>query len=1029
MRAAAQRLSAAIGDIMADPRLKTGVGLAVPWESSHEGLELTSMSGTTNGAGDQHRHIVGRAHELAMFREAFDRMLAGRRQLVLISGEPGIGKTRCAEALAEVAEDQGALVLWGRCREEAGAPPYWPWVQILRAYVDAASLDEIRLNMGTAAKEIAALVPELLEAHHTQQTPSGLADASLARFRTFDAVRQFFHQASQQVPITLVLDDLHWADAPSLSLLEFLSQELLRSRLLIVATYRDGDASRKTPLQNALGGLSRDSDVERVQLGGLSQTAIGEVAERLCDLSLSESALKMIYQQTDGNPLFAIELIKVIIDENAGAAIATMPARIPAGVHETIGRRLIRLSERCNELLCAASVYGRQFTARELAAVMDEDMEHILTVLEPAVQAGIVQADADTSGTYLFTHALIRETIYEDLPACHRLRLHGRAGDALAGVHCTHLEPVLTRIAHHYHEAAALGYADKAVVFALRAAESAVRLCAYEDALLHYDHVIKMLESSGLMHDERLARAYILKGSAWNQLGQVQQCMEVLLEAVSRTRVLGSAELLVDVLMSLAMITRHVAQQHILPLLEHTLRLLPEADSAARAKALATLAFAQRTLTDKSRIQNLVEKALDMASRSCDAAARCACYNLAVMALRVNPETLQRRLSLSAECNAVAPSTGHAELLADAYHWQVLNYFEAGHVDEIEGILEHYDSLSAAARLGLHQYQAGIHRVTLALLRGEWTDLENRIEGMLEIGTKTHDADGVYGAQMFALNRDLGRLHALAPQIQQMAASATRRMWEPGLMLICAEIGLLAEARAIFERLAARDCRAIRRDEMFVACLVFCAETCCALKDAARAEPLYQLLRPYAGQTANHPTAVCFGAADLYLAMLACTANWPDIARGHFDQALTLNRAMRAWPSLARTLYRYGAFLLTLPADAERRQGLQYLREAEQLARRLAMERLVSDIDAILRARDGEVTFPDDLTAREVEVLRLLAIGRTNKDVSLVLAISLNTVATHVRNILNKTQCANRTEAATYAIRHGLQAQSVSANT
>ena len=1017
---------------MANPRLKKGVGPAVPMGSSHEGLELISMSGTTNGAGDPHRRIVGRARELETFREAFDRMLAGRRQLVLISGEPGIGKTRCAEALAEVAEDQGALVLWGRCREEAGAPPYWPWVQILRAYVDAASLDEVRLNMGTAAKEIAALVPELLDsAHQTQQTQSGLADSSPARFRTFDAVRQFFHQATQQVPITLVLDDLHWADAPSLSLLEFLSQELLRSRLLIVATYRDGDASRKTALQSALGGLSRDSDVERVQLGGLSQTAIGEVAERLCDLSLSESALKMIYQQTDGNPLFAIELMKVIIDESAGSTIATMPARIPAGVHETIGRRLNRLSDRCNELLCAAAVYGRQFTARELAAVMDEEVQHILAVLEPAVQAGIVQADVGTSGTYLFTHALIRETIYEDLPACDRLRLHGRAGDALAGVHCAHLEPALTRIAHHYHEAAALGYADKAVVFALRAAESAVRLCAYEDALLHYDHVIKTLESGGLMHDERLARAYILKGFALNQLGQVQQCMEVLLEAVSRTRVLGSAELLVDVLMSLAMITRHVAQQHILPLLEHTLTLLPEADSAARAKALATLAFAQRTLTDKSRIQNLVDKALDMASRSCDAAARCACYNLAVMALRVNPETLQRRLSLSAECNAVARSTGHPLLLADAYHWQALNYFEAGHVDEIERILEHYDSLSAAARLGLHQYQAGIHRVTLALLRGEWTDLENRIEGMLEIGTKTHDADGVYGAQMFALNRDLGRLHALAPQIKEIAASATRRMWEPGLMLICAEIGLRSEARAIFERLAARNCDAIGRDEMFVACLVFCAETCCALGDAARAEPLYQLLRPYTGQTANHPTAVCFGAADLYLAMLACTANWPDIdiARGHFDQALTLNRAMRAWPSLARTLYRYGAFLLTLPADAERRQGLQYLREAEQLARRLAMERLVSDIDAILRARDGEVTFPDDLTAREVEVLRLLAIGRTNKDVSLVLAISLNTVATHVRNILNKTQCANRTEAATYAIRHGLQAQSVSANT
>jgi len=140
---------------------------------------------------------------------------------------------------------------------------------------------------------------------------------------------------------------------------------LLRCRLLIVGTYRDADASRKTPLLSTLGGLSRDPDVQRVHLAGLSQHAIGEVAERLCDVSLPPAAIQMIYRQTDGNPLFAIELIKVLIDESAGSALATMPARIPAGVRETIGRRLIRLSDPCNELLGVASVHGRRFTARE----------------------------------------------------------------------------------------------------------------------------------------------------------------------------------------------------------------------------------------------------------------------------------------------------------------------------------------------------------------------------------------------------------------------------------------------------------------------------------------------------------------------------------------------------------------------------------------------------------------------------------------------------------------------------------------
>ena len=922
---------------------------SISWWSKHAVLPVTG-----------HRPIIGRARELGEFRAAFDRMLAGRRQLVLISGEPGIGKTRCAEALADMAQDQGALVLWGRCHEDGGAPSYWPWVQILRAYIDASSLEEVRLHMGTAAKDIAALVPEFLDAsQRTDETPSAIADSSPARFRTFDAIRQFFHQATQQVPITLILDNLHWADTPSLSLLEFLSQELLSTRLLIVGTYRDADASRKTPLHRTLGGLRRDSDIERVHLSRLSQIAIGELAAQLCEVSLSQSAIKLIHQQTDGNPLFAIELIKVLIDESAGSESAAMPARIPAGVHETIGRRLIRLSDRCNELLCVAAVHGRQFTAREIAVAMDEDVQHVLTDLEPAIQAGIAQSNLAVSGGFQFTHALIREKIYEDLPAVDRMRLHGRAGDALVGIYSAHLEPLLTRIAHHYYQAAALGNTDKAVVYALRAAQSAVRIYAYEDALLHYDRAIETLESGGLIHDERLAQAYLLKGSALSHLGQVQQSIEVLLEAVNRTRVLGSAELLVDVLMRLAMVSRHLEQQHFVPLLERALALMPEADSVPRSKALATLAFAKRTLADKSRIQLLVDEALDMASRSCDATARCACYQLTVMALRGNPESLDHRLRLGHEYIAVARSTCSADLLAEAYHWQALNYFESGQLAELEALLEHYDSLSAA-RFGLHQYQVGAHRVTLALLRGAWSDLERQIEELLEIGTRTRreDADGVYGAQMFALNRDLGRVHTLAPQIKEIAASATKRMWEPGLMLICAEIGLLPQASEIFNRLVERDCQAICRDDMYLTCLAFCAETCCALGDARAAEVLYPLLRPYGRQTANHPTAVCFGSAALYLAMLASTANWPDLAREHFDQALMLNRAMRAWPSLARTLYRYGAFLVTRQVEAERRLGLQQLREAEQLARRLEMSRLVVDIGALLHARDDAVSSP-----------------------------------------------------------------------
>jgi DNA-binding CsgD family transcriptional regulator len=898
-------------------------------------------------------------------------------------------------------------------------------VQILRAYVDASSLDEVRLNLGAAANDVAALVPELLQTPHRElAAPGAIGDSSSARFRTFDAIGQFLLKATQQVPLAVVLDNIHWADEVSLSLLEFLTQELTHSRLLLVGTYRDADIAKRTLLRSTLGGLTRESDVERVHLSGLSQAAIGALASNMCGRTLPESVIQTIYQRTDGNPLFVIELIKVLNEDSAGAGITVIPARIPAGVRETIARRLLSLPSTCTDLLEIAAVFGRQFTAAEIAVASEVTLHDVLSRLEPAVESGLVDASAEVAGNYQFTHALIRETIYEDIGTSRRLRIHARAADALVTVYSAHLEPALTRIAYHYHAAGVLGDPDKAVAYALRAADKAVLLCAYDDALLHYDRAIEALQRCGKAHDERLARTCILKATALKELGHIQRSMDVLLEAVNLTRALGNhGELLVDALELLAFLTRHVPQDPLVPLLEHALTLLPRADSAARAKALAVRAFSCRTFTDKARLQLQVDEAMQMARRSCDAAARCACCQFAVMALRGNPETLKRRLELGDEYIAVARATGSDDLLADAYHWQALNHLECGQLDELEAVLEHYASLSAA-RYGLHQYHTGGYRVTVALLRGEWTDLEARIETLVELGTKTRrgDADGVYGAQMFALQRDLGRLPALALQIQQVVATLGQRVWQPGLMLMCAETGMLEEARRMFAEIAEQDFGGVCRDDMYVTCLVFCAETCCALADAERAVMLYELLRPYAGQTANHPTAVCFGAADLYLAMLAATANRHEAALEHFDRAISFNRAMRAWPWLARSLFRHGVFLLAGRTDAECDRGRQQLREAEQLARRLGMARLIAEIDDALDGRGADVSFPDDLTAREVDVLRLIAMGRTNKDVSLVLSISLNTVATHVRSILNKTQCANRTEAAAYAIRHGLHA-------
>ncbi len=962
--------------------------------------------------------FVGRAEVLGAFRATLDRALGGRRQILTLSGEPGIGKTRCAEAFARAAEDQGALVFWGRCYEEPGAPPYWPWVQVLRDFVTASSPSEVQLAMGRGVHEIASILPEIADGKAPAPASFGGddSDPTQRRFKLFDAIGQFFKRATQQVPIVVILDNLHWADAPSLSLLEFLCGELQRSRWLVVGTYRDNEVSRKSPLLRTLGGFGTDAGVARIRLGGLSEPAIATLAERLMGSRLSPDVASSIYRQTDGNPLFVIELIKVLVEEGADAGIEPVTVRVPDGIREAIGRRLSRLPDRANGVLGIASVIGRIFTVAEVASVGKLDAAVVIQDLGAAADAGIVEVGDETRAEYRFVHALIRETLYDEIPTLERVSLHGRVADALVAAYAGDPGPALSRIAHHYYETAALGSIDKAAEYAALAADYAWRVHAYEDALTHYDHVISVFTVNGNSSDERLVRALFLKGQTLIQMGSVQPAIHALLKAASVAKGLGNAELLVDVASELVLSTSHSPQGQAVALLEKALMLLPESDLASGAKARAALAFARRTLGRSEGVEELTEQAVGMAERASDTRTLGHCLGLALMALRDRPETLERRLALGQRWIDVALRVEGYEL-AHAYAWQTLHLLEQGHIDEAAAMNERVYERAADRHL-LFEYYAASTRVLFALLRGEWTGLEDAIESLLVRGRRTRpgDAEGVYGVQMFALNRELGRLDTLKPLVEAFAASESGRAWKPGLMLMCAEVGLVDEARALLDDVGCRGFGRLAKDDMFAAQLVYCAETCCALGAASHARTLYELLLPYADQTLCHPRVVCFGPARLLLGKLAFAAGAKGAAHEHLAAAVKICSTIRAWPVLARALYHCGVALLD--SEAERARAL--LAEADELANRLGMAGLARDIDRLTRNRVVTTTFPDNLTVREVDVLRLIAIGRSNKDVSVVLGISLNTVATHVRNILTKTGCANRTEAAAYALRNDL---------
>lgn len=521
-----------------DERLQTADEVIVALEAvdlsvaddSHED-QNTSLDSMAGGV------FVGRHREMDQLKSIFEDVLSGRGRLVTLVGEPGIGKTRTAQELATYANMRGADVYWGRSYESGGAPSYWPWVQAIRSYVAANDTDALRNQMGASASVIAEVVTDVREKLPDIAHPPHIDDPESARFRLFDSVATFLKQSSSSTPIVLMLEDLHWSDKPSLMLLEFVARELANSKILIVGNYRDVELNRRHPLSVTLGDLTRERLFERVVLRGLQRHDVQQFIERAAGIAPPSALVDAVQTQTEGNPLFVTETVRLLIQEGditvgkaIGGGTTSWEIRIPEGVREVIGRRLDRLSERCNELLTLAAVIGRQFRFDILKELSEETTEgQLLDALDEALSARLVEELPEEVGFYQFTHASMQETLTEELSHTRAVRMHALIADALERYYGDDAADHAEELVEHFAEAETVLGTEKLMKYSVIAGDAAAAALAWESAFNFYKIAIDA--GANPPTDPDTARLFARAGHALASLRRIDESIELVTKA------------------------------------------------------------------------------------------------------------------------------------------------------------------------------------------------------------------------------------------------------------------------------------------------------------------------------------------------------------------------------------------------------------------------------------------------------------------------------------------------------------------
>lgn len=925
----------------------------VSWEPATEAASAP-LPALLAGAGSL---FVARHRERERLSQLWKEAVAGERRLALVSGEPGIGKTHLATHLAATVHHSGGVVLAGRCDEDLGVP-YQPFVESLRGY----ALHVTPPKLGRHAGELTRLVPDLVDLVPGLPAPMQ-SDAETERYRLFDAVAAWLAEVSAEQPVMLILDDLHWAAKPTLLLLRHMLHFAEPLRVLIVVTYRDTDIGRGHPLSDLLADLRRETGVERMALSGLSASEVLDYLEVAGGHALADEEgiafARTVHDETDGNPFFLREVLRHLtetggIAQRGGRWSTTVDPdelMIPEGVRDVVGRRLSRLSETANRVLADAAVIGVEFDLGLLAPVCGLDDDDLLAALEEAEASRLVAEVPSAPLRYRFAHTLVRATLYDELSAGRRVRLHRRVAETIESVHAGRLADHLPALAHHYGRAASpVAETSKAVGYATRAGARALEQLAHHEAVTWYQRALDLLDAGRPLDDGVRLEILLALGDAQHRAGDPTH-RDSLLEAAGLAERRGDTGALVraaltntrGVIFNAAL---EVDAQRV-AVLESALRALGDEPTPERARLLAQLGLELAWAPDRARRVRCSDEALAIA-RSRSDPVLLAGVLLPRFYSTWSPATLPARLAETAELLDLSEGLKDPVMRFQAAWLRFRAALEAGDAGEARRSQQITAELAADLGRPLFRWLAGWPAAGVAHLEGRLGSTLDIVESTFETGT----AMGLGDAELVALTQkaSVAITGENVPRVEEPSTRALASTGNPQyrcyLALYHSQEGRKDEARAIVAPLAHSGFSAFREDVSYMVALAAAAQTVSNLGDAVAAEHLIRLLSPYANQVvvaASMPS----GSVSHYLGLLATTLDDHDRAEECFAAAARTHEAMGAPAFLARTRVEWAAMLLTRGREGDLDRGRALLDQAEPVAAELGLLRLSRRIETL----------------------------------------------------------------------------------